>query len=346
MIHHLFARIRQKYTRFPVSCGISFADSGGTAAFARANEKLLITCTLDNQRELETFLTQPHLPNVACFDVPPGERGNPLFASCVDLLRSEGIPVFFTEAGAVLGALGFATEQPDGLGPLLKETGLEMRPGPDVGTAASLAALTGFFYLNQEYEVIGKNVVPLLLEKDSFFSLVRRIPYGEVATYGEMAKELGLHWTEEKLMGELRRLPHGADVPGHRLVGRDGRLSQLFPGGIAVQKERLKWELVPFVEPDTIDLQKAKWTRNKYRALTNYLRNISAEHRFVEMNFDELERITGHLLPKAATRLGSWWRDEKPHAVIWQEAGWGISGVNLHHKAVTFVRRPQEKITE
>ncbi len=49
---------------------------------------------------------------------------------------------------------------------------------------------------------------------------VRKIPYGEVVTYGDLARELG---TSPRAVGQaLKRNPVPVVVPCHRVVGRDG----------------------------------------------------------------------------------------------------------------------------
>jgi methylated-DNA-protein-cysteine methyltransferase related protein len=335
----LFARIRQKYSPFPVSCGISFDEKhDGGACFVRARDKRLLFSRAAKMSELEPFISVPHFPDVVCIAASQGQRKSSFLLPAIQSARLNDIPVIFTETEAVLAALGLTDKDTDHITRLLWEAGFALRPETLSCPATALVAITGYFYLNKEYEVVEKNVVPLLLERNPLFHLLRRIPYGEVATYREASKELGLHWGEKELMQELQRLPFGADVPSHRLVGKDGSLSRFYPGGLQEQRERLKWELVPFADQERVDLQRAEWGRHKYRPLTNYLRHIAPEVRFAEIRFQELEQIIGELLPRAAHRLGSWWRDEKPYAGIWLEAGWSVIGVNLQLETVTFSR--------
>jgi alkylated DNA nucleotide flippase Atl1 len=336
----LFTRIRQKYSPFPVSCGITLLD-GSNACFVRAREKRLLFTSLDESTDLPALIAQPHLPDAICIAAPQRERKNRLLLPAIQLARSEEIPLIYTEAVAVQAALGLETQGRDTLIPLLRQAGFVLRPDSPDCPQTALVALTGFFFLNKEYEADGKNVLPLLLEANPLFAFLRRIPYGEVATYREAAKELGLHWGEKELMQELHRLPYGADVPAHRLVAKDGTLSRLFPGGVREQRERLKWELVPFAGTEKVELSRAEWGRQKYKPLTNYLRHIAPDIRFVELRFHDLERIIGGTLPRAAQRLGSWWRDEKPYASIWLDAGWSVIGVNLQMATVTFSRNKE-----
>jgi methylated-DNA-[protein]-cysteine S-methyltransferase len=51
---------------------------------------------------------------------------------------------------------------------------------------------------------------------------VKKIPYGEVVTYGELAKKLG---TSPRAIGNaLRRNPLPIYIPCHRVVGKGGKL--------------------------------------------------------------------------------------------------------------------------
>ncbi|EEG78708.1 MGMT family protein [Dethiobacter alkaliphilus] len=337
----LFARIKKKYVRFPVSCGIVPEIFSPTqSCYSRAQENTVLSATYTGAGQLESFLNNPHLPDVVCIAASSAQRSGEEFAQAIQTARQESIPVIVTETEAVLAALGLPPLRGEELGKALTDMGFDLRPEASVCPEASLAAITGYFYLNNEYEIVGrnKNVVPLLLEEHPLFSFVRRIPYGEVATYAEVAKELGLQWNERMVMTHLRRLPAGADVPGHRLVDRDGRLSEIYPGGVSSQRERLKWELVPFADREHVFLERARWTRTKYRPLTNYLRHATAEVSFLEMHLSEIEQVIGAPLPKAARRLGTWWKDDKPHSWIWQEAGWKVTGVNLQQEMVAFMR--------
>ena len=341
LFYPLFARLKQKYTRFPIGCGIVPERAyGGESCFARAREKSILLATYTGEQQLASLLNTPQMTDVICISASPQQRYSEEFTMAMAKAREDEIPVIVTQTEAVLAAIGLPQLRGEELGNTLAAMGFDLRPGPHVCPAASLAALTGYFYLNHEYEIVGRNrnVVPLLLEQHPLYSFTRSIPYGEVATYSEAAKVLGLQWNERMLMTQLHRLPAGADVPGHRLVDRDGRLSEIYPGGLAAQRERLKWELVPFVDRDHVNVDKAKWTRHKYRALTNYLRHAATESAFLELHFPEIEQIIGAPLPKAARRLGTWWRDDKSYTAIWQDAGWRITQVNLQQAMVTFAR--------
>jgi methylated-DNA-protein-cysteine methyltransferase-like protein len=90
------------------------------------------------------------------------------------------------------------------------------------------------------------------VSRDGFFArvhaLVRRIPRGRVATYGELAALLGVTRGARAVGWALRGLGRRhADVPWHRVVGHGGRISlDGRPAGL-VQRRRLRREGVRFV---------------------------------------------------------------------------------------------------
>lgn len=70
--------------------------------------------------------------------------------------------------------------------------------------------------------------------------LVARIPYGCVATYGDIAAYCG-HPTAARQVGGIAHFgPTG--LPWHRVVNRNGKLASGFPGGPKVQEELLAHE--------------------------------------------------------------------------------------------------------
>jgi len=56
------------------------------------------------------------------------------------------------------------------------------------------------------------------------YALVRRIPPGRMATYGQVAALLGRPRAARAVGGAMRRCP--ADVPWHRVVNAQGRISR------------------------------------------------------------------------------------------------------------------------
>jgi methylated-DNA-protein-cysteine methyltransferase-like protein len=89
-------------------------------------------------------------------------------------------------------------------------------------------------------------------EADRFFArvyaLVREIPRGRVATYGQVAALLGVPRGARAVGWALRALPaaQAGRVPWHRVVGAGGRISPRAGPGPQVQRRRLRKEGVRF----------------------------------------------------------------------------------------------------
>ncbi len=70
---------------------------------------------------------------------------------------------------------------------------------------------------------------------------VARIPYGEVATYGEVARKVGNPKAARAVGGAVGANPIGLIIPCHRVVAAGGKLGG-FGGGLALKKKLLKLE--------------------------------------------------------------------------------------------------------
>lgn len=79
------------------------------------------------------------------------------------------------------------------------------------------------------------------------YSLVKQIPTGEVMTYGEIAKALGLR--DVRKVGFALHANKSSEVPCHRVVNKDGRLAPNFAfNGAEEQRRRLLAEGVEFMD--------------------------------------------------------------------------------------------------
>lgn len=95
---------------------------------------------------------------------------------------------------------------------------------------------------------------------EEVYGVVKKVPEGKVATYGQIARILGQP-AKAKIVGwALYSNPSQSGIPCHRVVNRKGYLSGggAF-GGIGVQKELLEAEGIIFDESGTIDLDKYLW---------------------------------------------------------------------------------------
>lgn len=93
---------------------------------------------------------------------------------------------------------------------------------------------------------------------ETVYALVRRIPRGRVATYGQIALLLGRPRGGREV-GWAMSACSDPGVPCHRVVDRNGRLAPRFGGiGPVVQRDRLAAEGVRFRGPD-VDLARYAW---------------------------------------------------------------------------------------
>ena len=93
---------------------------------------------------------------------------------------------------------------------------------------------------------------------DAIWAVVRTIPHGRVATYGQIACLLG----SPRLSRVVGYAMHSAqrDVPCHRVVDRFGNLCGAFePLGKATHRMLLEMEGVPFRPDGTVALEKCQW---------------------------------------------------------------------------------------
>lgn len=90
---------------------------------------------------------------------------------------------------------------------------------------------------------------------DRIYDVVRRIPRGRVATYGQVAAEAGLPGQARLVGYALHNLPHDTDVPWHRVVNARGGISldKKFGAG-QLQRALLEAEGVTFDGHGRIDL--------------------------------------------------------------------------------------------
>jgi methylated-DNA-[protein]-cysteine S-methyltransferase len=63
------------------------------------------------------------------------------------------------------------------------------------------------------------------------WSLVRRVPYGQTSTYGDLARALGDGTSAQSVGAAVGRNPLSVLVPCHRIVGQGGKLTG-YAGGL------------------------------------------------------------------------------------------------------------------
>ncbi len=103
------------------------------------------------------------------------------------------------------------------------------------------------------------------MTEGSFFSrahdVVRRIPEGKVASYGQVARLMG-EPRRARFVGYAMHASPGmaGGVPCHRVVFKDGRLAGGYAfGGPDVQRSLLEEEGVGFLEDGRVDMARFCW---------------------------------------------------------------------------------------
>ncbi len=98
-------------------------------------------------------------------------------------------------------------------------------------------------------------------KQQRIWSTVEKVPRGKVATYGEIARLSKLP-RQARLVGyALHALPHGIQIPWHRIINSKGRIS--FPvnsDAFKRQKNLLEKEGVNFVK-GRVDLKVFGWKK-------------------------------------------------------------------------------------
>lgn len=96
---------------------------------------------------------------------------------------------------------------------------------------------------------------------DPVYAVVRRIPRGRVATYGQIAALAGFPRAPRVAGYALHALPAGSPLPWHRVVAAGGRLSlvRLDPDAALTQRMRLEREGVRFDARGRVDLRRCGW---------------------------------------------------------------------------------------
>jgi methylated-DNA-protein-cysteine methyltransferase-like protein len=92
------------------------------------------------------------------------------------------------------------------------------------------------------------------------YAIVRRIPRGRIATYGQVAALAGLGGHARQVGYAMHSLDASSRVPWHRVLNAQGRVSaRSEPGGDRVQRAMLEREGVRFDANGRADLDRFGW---------------------------------------------------------------------------------------
>jgi methylated-DNA-protein-cysteine methyltransferase-like protein len=94
---------------------------------------------------------------------------------------------------------------------------------------------------------------------DSVIEIIKNIPPGKVATYGEIADYAGNRRAARQISYILNSSWEKHNLPWHRVINSKGGISLRRGYGYELQKKLLKKEGIKFDKDDRIDLKKFQW---------------------------------------------------------------------------------------
>lgn len=99
---------------------------------------------------------------------------------------------------------------------------------------------------------------------EKIYEIVRHIPYGKVATYGQIAELAGNRRLSRVVGYALHVNPDPEGIPCYRVVNRFGEVSKAFAfGGENRQVELLQAEGVEF-QDGRVDLEHFLWSERRF----------------------------------------------------------------------------------
>lgn len=92
---------------------------------------------------------------------------------------------------------------------------------------------------------------------EKIYEVVKNIPEGKVATYGQVAILAGNPRWARVVGYALHNNPQPGVIPCHRVVNREGKVSSAFAfGGENIQRKLLQKEGIVFEDDGRVDLRK------------------------------------------------------------------------------------------
>jgi methylated-DNA-protein-cysteine methyltransferase-like protein len=115
-------------------------------------------------------------------------------------------------------------------------------------------------------------------------AVIRRIPRGRVATYGQIAALSGRERAARGVAWILHSSSEAAGLPWHRVIGGRGAISLPRGRGFEEQKRKLAAEGVAVGRGGRIDLKRFQWepsagAAGRSRAAQTFLRNLTKSAR-------------------------------------------------------------------
>lgn len=89
--------------------------------------------------------------------------------------------------------------------------------------------------------------------------ILKAIPEGTVATYGQVAALAGSPRAARQVVRLLNACSRSEELPWHRVINKQGKISLQRGSGYELQKSLLINEGIEFGSDDIIDLEKFGW---------------------------------------------------------------------------------------
>ncbi|MCJ7508400.1 MAG: MGMT family protein [candidate division Zixibacteria bacterium] len=90
--------------------------------------------------------------------------------------------------------------------------------------------------------------------------IIKKIPRGKVATYGQIAAYAGNHRGARQVVWILNSSSRKEKLPWHRVINRKGQISLKPNCGYEIQKQLLQKEGIKFDKSDAIDFERYLWS--------------------------------------------------------------------------------------
>ncbi len=100
----------------------------------------------------------------------------------------------------------------------------------------------------------------LVADREAIYRVVRRIPKGRVATYGQVAELAGMPRQPRQVGYALHGLRQDSGVPWQRVINARGQVSERAePGSERLQRAILEAEGIVFDGRGRVDLERYRW---------------------------------------------------------------------------------------
>lgn len=101
----------------------------------------------------------------------------------------------------------------------------------------------------------------------AIYKVIRRIPRGRVATYGQIATLAGIDGHARQVGYALYSLPPGSKVPWHRVINSRGEVSRRHSSDShELQQLLLEAEGIQFDARGRVNLEKYRWRKGRSRS--------------------------------------------------------------------------------